>query len=125
MARNPSHRTYERRWKQLAPPMTDSAPLQPKAGQTYGLKMVEPESDTEDRLFVGLVATGVVYCDRAHEKNGDYRRLALHFFDGSVWWAKSVPAELRSRIEADIETHPAGTTVEVSACGQTRMFRAA
>jgi hypothetical protein len=33
------------------------------------------------RLFTGVVATGIVYCDRSVEVDGDHKKIAILFFD--------------------------------------------
>lgn len=32
--------------------------------------------ETNDRLFIGLFPTGVVYCDRSIEEHGDFQKVA-------------------------------------------------
>jgi hypothetical protein len=63
----------------------------------------------EQRLFIGDLGGGVMYCDRSIEKNGDYKKLAFLSRSGFAyeplnWYAKRVPPSMRARIEA----HAAG-----------------
>lgn len=119
MPRNPSHRTYEQRYRSIARlyPVGDAPARKPSTAVLPAITEQEP-----DRLFIGIQATGIVYCDRTREVDGDYKRLANHYFTGEVKWHGRVPADLRQRIEADIARHPAGTTITVSGAGQTATF---
>jgi N12 class adenine-specific DNA methylase len=40
-----------------------------------------PENAGPGRLFIGGVATGLSYCDRAQEEHGDYKKVANLFYD--------------------------------------------
>lgn len=59
----------------------------------------------DERLFIGDLGGGVFYCDRAIEKNGDFKKLAFLPRNGCLygaleWRAKRVPPFLRAAIEA-------------------------
>jgi hypothetical protein len=79
----------------------------------------------EERLFVAVYPTGIVYCDRASERDGDYQRIAFLSYSSLVLeWdphATREPVEaLRAAIEADAARMQArrGERFKVSTAGQ-------
>ena len=73
-------------------------------------------------LDIGVFPTGIVWCDRYHEKNGDYKRLAyLNFKTLVLDIEKDCPAELIARIELDAKElqDKKGENFQVSSSGQT------
>lgn len=100
MARNPSHRVYERRWRDTCRQM--------KAAEAAA------------RLFVGVYPCGIVYSDRGREEHGDYKRLAFHAYaDSSLAIERDCPLPLERLIRKDAETRQPGTRVQISSCGQS------
>lgn len=74
------------------------------------------------RLFYGVFPTGLVWCDRYHEKNGDYKRLAyLNFKTLVLDIEKDCPEELLTRITLDAKElqDRKGEEYQVSSSGQT------
>lgn len=74
------------------------------------------------RLFVGVHAGGVVYCDRQVEVAGDYKRLAFLPYNTLVLEWGDCPSEmLRSEIERDAAVIQAlrGHEWQISTSGQT------
>lgn len=61
------------------------------------------ELGDENRLFIGCYPAGLVYADRFVEERGDYKTLAFLSYSTLEleWRAKSIPADLRERIEQD------------------------
>ncbi len=58
----------------------------------------------EERLFIGDLGGGIMYCDRSIEKNGDYKKLAFLSRRGLAyeplkWYAKRVSQDMRKRVE--------------------------
>jgi len=82
-----------------------------------------PRRNPGSRLFSGVYPTGIVYADKARERDGDYLRVAfLPFSTLQLEWAPgSHPAELRAEIERDAAQVIAqrGEQYPVSASGQT------
>lgn len=76
----------------------------------------------DDRLFIGVYPTGVVYADRTRERHGDYVRLAFLPFDTLALLVEAdCPLELRVQIQcsaAHIQARK-GEDYQVSTCGQT------
>lgn len=74
-----------------------------------------------DRLFIGVYATGVSYADRSREHRGDYARVAfLDFWTLTLDVAADCPRELLPLVEADAHGIRArcGEHFDVSASGQ-------
>lgn len=78
---------------------------------------------TNDRLFVGVWATGLTFCDRTREENGDYKRIAFLPYSTLVLeWSKGRhPADLRAEIEAEAAKVIArrGESFQIDTCGHT------
>jgi hypothetical protein len=76
-----------------------------------------------DALVIGVTATGLVYCDRTRERNGDYITLArLDFRTLTLTWIeKPRNAELVRDIEGDARSVQGrrGEQYRVSGAGQT------
>lgn len=58
----------------------------------------------EERLFIGDLGGGIMYCDRSVEKNGDYKKVAFlsrrgFTYEPLQWYAKKVTPYMRERIE--------------------------
>lgn len=75
----------------------------PRTKPTPAPREVIPDNE---RLFIGNLGGGMMYCDRAIEKNGDYKRLAFLpnkregiGYDELQWRAQRVPPFLRAAIE--------------------------
>jgi hypothetical protein len=76
----------------------------------------------EDRLFIGVYPTGIVYADRTREVRGDYARLAyLPFSSLELEIMPNCPQGLRDQIIADAAAIQArrGEQYRISAAGQT------
>lgn len=74
------------------------------------------------RVFCGVFPTGLVWADRWHEVDGDYKRLAyLNFSTLVLEFEKDCPEELMAAIRESAEAMQKrkGERFEVSACGQT------
>ena len=74
-----------------------------------------------DRLFIGVLATGIGYFDRWEEEDGDYKRLAILFFsDLNLDLRDDCPPELKTIIEDDAASIQArrGEQYQVSGSGQ-------
>lgn len=74
------------------------------------------------RIFSGVFPTGIVWADRYHEKNGDYKRLAyLNYKTLVLDIEKDCPAELIERIKLDAKElqDKKGENFQVSSSGQT------
>jgi hypothetical protein len=73
----------------------------------------------KNRLFIGVFSTGLSYCDRTKEKDGDYLKVAFFPYDTLKlqFYVKCDP-ELREMIEQDAATMKPGTTFQISSCGQ-------
>ncbi|WP_018234180.1 hypothetical protein [Thioalkalivibrio thiocyanodenitrificans] len=77
---------------------------------------------SEDRLFAGVYPTGIVYADRTVDEDGDYKRLAfLEFATLELTYRGPCPRELKSRIDADVESIRAlkGQHFSISTSGQS------
>jgi hypothetical protein len=75
-----------------------------------------------DRLFIGVYPTGILYADRSREKDGDYARCAfLDFNTLTLNFDRDCPNTLRAEIERDAAKIQArrGEPFETSAAGQT------
>ena len=76
------------------------------------------------RFFVGIQATGVVYCDKAREENNDYLAIARVFFDTLElkWYNKETTPEAMLELirvsSMDLQSR-CGQEYQVSASGQT------
>ena len=76
----------------------------------------------EDRLFVGVMPTGIVYADRSREVDGDYARCAFLPFDTlALEIAPKCPEDMLDAIKADAATIIArrGEHFKISASDQT------
>ena len=79
-------------------------------------------ASADERLFVGVMPTGIVYADRSREVDGDYARCAFLPFDTlALDVSPKCPEELRGPIRADAATIIArrGEKFAISASGQT------
>ena len=75
-----------------------------------------------DRLFIGHVPTGLIYCDRSREVAGDYARVAnLFWADLTFIPAKGAKGELLRRARQHAASYQArrGELEQVSSSGQT------
>jgi hypothetical protein len=75
-----------------------------------------------ERIFVGVCATGVAYSDRKREKHGDWALLAfISYKTLALEIEKDCPAALRAEITEDAAKIQArrGEQFRVSTCGQT------
>jgi hypothetical protein len=100
--RNPSHKVYDRRWKQHSRELAREA--------------------ARERLFVGVFPAGIVYADRKREKAGDYARCAfLAYATLKLDIEPDCPAALRALIVADAAKIQAraGELFQVSTSGQS------
>lgn len=82
---------------------------------------VKPET-VDDRLFVGVMPTGIVYADRSREVDGDYARCAFLPFDTlALEIAPKCPKDMLGAIKADAATIIArrGEQFKISASDQT------
>ena len=76
----------------------------------------------EERLFVGVMPTGIVYADRSREVDGDYARCAFLPFDTlALEIAPKCPKDMLEAIKADAATIIArrGEKFSISASNQT------
>lgn len=76
---------------------------------------------TQDRLFIGVFPTGILYADRSREKDGDYARLAFLPFDELTLKIESdCPAVLVASIRRNAQSIIArrGERYETSESGQ-------
>ena len=78
---------------------------------------------TKEALFAGVFPTGISYCDRTREKDGDYLKLAFlsfHTLD-LIFIGDRCSAALRATIEANAAVIQArqGQQYPVSSSGQT------
>ena len=76
------------------------------------------------RLFVGVTATGVVYCDKSREENRDYLVIARVFFDTLIleWVNKETTPENMLeliRVSATDLQSKRGQEYKISASGQS------
>lgn len=100
MSRNPSHRIYERRWKDTKRHLELGA-----------------------RVGSGMYPCAIVWWDRWRQVAGDYARLAmLPFRSGVLEFEKDCPRWARETIAEDARRYPIGSTVQVSTAGQTVMM---
>lgn len=107
MARNPSAKTYERRWHQQSRDIKEAAAHSPER--------------LASRVFIGKFPCGLSYADRENEESGDYKRLAFLPYDTLKLEVYGKPHRLlRAWIEADAATYQAriGERESVSACDQ-------
>jgi hypothetical protein len=105
---NPSHRTYERRWKQHARELAQAAAHTPEK--------------LNARIFIGIFPCGVSYADREIDEGGDYKRLAfLDYRTLALTFYGNPCRQIREWIAADAALIQArrGQEFEVSSCGQT------
>ncbi len=75
-----------------------------------------------ERLFVGVAATGIIYADKSIVKHGDYARVAILFFDTlKMKFEEDCAADLAELIKKDAAEIQArkGQQYRVSASGQT------
>ena len=75
-----------------------------------------------ERLFVGVAATGIVYADKSIVKHGDYARIAILFFDTlKLKFEEDCAADLAELIKKDAAEIQAriGQEYQVSASSQT------
>lgn len=76
----------------------------------------------QDRLFVGIYPSGIVYADRAKEVAGDYKRLGfLSYATLELELEPRCPKSLKKRIEEHAATIQAkqGELFQISTSGQT------
>lgn len=103
MARNPSHRTYERRWKATTAALS--------------------KADLDARIFSCVMSGGLVsYSDKYVEVDGDYKRLAsLDLGTLELAFRGTVRPDMRAWIKADAAKIQAkrGQQFQVSGAGQT------
>jgi hypothetical protein len=77
--KNPSHKVYERRWREHA-----------------------RQLDAAARLFIAVQTCCLVYCDRSREEHGDYMELArLPYSTLELRVRADCPPDLRRLILAD------------------------
>lgn len=77
----------------------------------------------KERLFVGVFPAGIVYADRCHEVNNDYKRLAfLPYSTLELQLEADCPPCLIHQIQEDAASYKAGEQFSVSASGQTVML---
>ncbi len=82
---------------------------------------VKPKT-VDDRLFVGVMPTGIVYADRSREVDGDYARCAFLPFDTlALEVAPKCPRDMLGAIKADAATIIArrGEQFKISTSGHT------
>ena len=75
-----------------------------------------------DRLFICHMPSGLAYCDRGREVNGDYARIAfLYWGDLSFQPAKGADGLLLAAAREHAASYQArrGEFERVSSCGQT------
>lgn len=75
----------------------------------------------DPELFSCVMATGIAYCDKSREKNGDYVKVAHLFFDDLTLAIFKPRSKLLPEIKADaakIQSRK-GEQFQVSASGQT------
>jgi len=75
-----------------------------------------------DRLFIGIFPGGIVYSDRHHEKDGDYKRLAfLPYHELTLKLESDCPAVMVGEIRQHAQTiiNRRGQQFSVSTCNQT------
>ncbi len=72
------------------------------------------------RLFIGIFPAGIVYCDRAREEFGDYKRVAFLPYGSLVLDVDDPKSPLLEAVELDAALVQArrGELFEVSGCGQ-------
>lgn len=78
-----------------------------------------------DRLFIGVFATGISYADRMREEHGDYAKLAFLPYDTLLLKVyENCPANLLAKIEASTASIQArrGERFQISSSGQTVML---
>jgi hypothetical protein len=76
----------------------------------------------DDRLFIGVAATGIAYADRSREEHGDYARLGfLPYRTLELEVADGCPDDLAKRIRGHAATIQAmrGEDYRISTAGQT------
>lgn len=110
-------------------PMAGRVPESPTLLALRAKWKVEDEEEARgrgnpsSRLFSGVYPTGIVYADKARERDGDYLRVAfLPFSTLQLEWSPGQhPAELRAEIERDAAEVIArrGEQYPVSSSGQT------
>ena len=73
------------------------------------------------RLFIACHSTGLAYCDRECEANGDYARVAFLSFQTLVLDVDDPLSPLLPEILADVDAirARAGQSYQISASGQT------
>lgn len=102
MRRNPSHKVYERRWKEHARQLSAEA--------------------INARLFIGKYPCGLVYADRSVEEGGDYKKLAFLPYHGlklETYCPRTHPLYEAIKRDAATVQALAGQEYQVSSCGQT------
>jgi len=75
----------------------------------------------QERLFIGCYPTGIVYADRAHEVDGDYKSLGYQNYQTlELELRPGCPPELAELIQADASRMQSmrGQFFPTSACGQ-------
>ena len=73
-----------------------------------------------NRIFVGLFPTGIVYADRKVERHGDYKRLGfLPYSTLALEIEKDCPPALAREIRADAANYAPGQVLQISTAGQT------
>ena len=76
----------------------------------------------EQRIFIGVYPAGIVFADRKHEVNGDYKDLAFLPYDTLILDIRNdCPAELVEEIKTTAAIYQArrGKQFRISSCGQT------
>lgn len=107
MMRNPSHKVYERRYKEFG-------------------RVLRAEA-VKSRLFIGTYPCGIVYADRYKEEHGDYKRLCFLPFNGmEPDWSIGSHHPLYAAILRDVRAMQArdGQEFQVSTAGQAVRLRA-
>ena len=97
-------------------------PLPEPKGKPKRQRSKESEMSAEERLFVGVMPTGIVYADRSREVDGDYTRCAfLPYTTLALEVAPKCPKDMLRLIEAHAATIIAkrGEKFPISASNQT------
>jgi hypothetical protein len=97
-------------------------PLPEPKGKAKRQRSKDSDMSVDERLFIGVTPTGIVYADRSREVDGDYARCAFLPFDTlALDVSPKCPEELRGPIRADAATIIArrGEKFAISASDQT------
>jgi len=97
-------------------------PLPEPKGKAKRQRSKDSDVSVDERLFIGVTPTGIVYADRSREIDGDYARCAFLPFDTlALDVSPKCPEELRGPIRADAATIIArrGEKFAISSSDQT------